>query len=64
MAIVGVRDVTTATISSGVVVVEKCDYRLVLVVVDVHTGGVWRSIRVHPVVESMELFMQVGIILL
>jgi hypothetical protein len=46
MAIVGVRDITTATISSGVIVVGKCDYRLVLVLVDVHTGGVWRSMSI------------------
>jgi hypothetical protein len=63
-AIVGVRDVTIATISSDVVVVGRCNCRLILVVVDVHTGGVWRSIRANPIVECVKLLMQVDVILL
>jgi hypothetical protein len=39
-AIVWVGDVTIATISSDVVVVGRCNCRLILVVIDVHTGGV------------------------
>jgi hypothetical protein len=64
MAIVEVRDVTIATISSDVVVVSRCNCRLVLVIVDVHAGGVWRSIRANPVVERMKLLMQVDVVLL
>jgi hypothetical protein len=64
MAIVGVRDVTIATISSDVVIGSRCNCRLVLVLVDVHTSGVWRSIRANPVVERVKLIMQVDVILL
>jgi hypothetical protein len=39
-AIVRVRDVTIATINSGIVVVNRCNCRLILVIIDVHAGGV------------------------
>jgi hypothetical protein len=64
MAIIGVRDVTITTISSDVVVVSRCNCRLVLVVVDVHAGSVWRNIRANPIIERVKLLVQVDVVLL
>ena len=37
---------------------------LIVVVVDVHASGVWRSIWANPIVERVKLFVQVDVVLL